>query len=365
MKWLTISVVLIAFMALSAGSSGAKVTGICNTCHTMHDSQNNAPMAQQYSSGSGGLISDADPNPCLLSFDCIGCHFSSSSSTIDAKNAPIVLNSMTPTSPLAGGNFYWSLSDNKKGHNVYGILAQESSPMNAPPGFKASATLPGGYGSGPAAWSTQLNCAGVYGCHGDRTKGSTSATVVQAMKGAHHVDDSSIDGTEVGKSYRFLRGVVGVELNTTSYKWEQTADSTHHNGYKGGASPGTTTSSISYFCGSCHGNFHGHTNLGGSAQVGSSSPWFRHPTDLSFSSVSAGYADSEYASYTTYSTTIPVALATPSTSTSTVDSSSMVICLSCHRAHGSPNYKMLRWDYKSTTLSTALGGCNVCHTAKS
>ncbi|NOZ26181.1 MAG: cytochrome c3 family protein, partial [Nitrospirae bacterium] len=41
-----------------------------------------------------------------------------------------------------------------------------------------------------------------------------------------------------------------------------------------------------------------------------------------------------------------------------------VICLSCHRAHGSPYFKMLRWDYRSTTLATALSGCNACHTSK-
>ncbi|MEW5948652.1 MAG: cytochrome c3 family protein [Thermodesulfobacteriota bacterium] len=361
----------IAYVILIISMSGlchAKVTGVCYNCHTMHNSQGGAAMAQEYSSGSGGLTGDTTPNPCLLSYDCVGCHFSSTANTIvsvGSSNIPIVLNSTAPASPLAGGNFYWLVNTGDKyGHNVYGIKTQEGSPMDAPPGFTAGAGTPSGYGSGPASWATQLNCAGVYGCHGDRTQGATAATVVEAMKGGHHADDSAIDGTSTGKSYRFLRGVNGVELNAAGYKWEQTADSTHHNGYKGGATPGTTTDGISYLCGSCHGNFHGHANLGGSTQVGSSSPWFRHPTDFAFSGVEGGYAGSEYDDYTSYSTTTPVALSTPSTSTSTVDSTSMVICLSCHRAHGSPNYKMIRWDYKSATLSTALSGCNVCHTSK-
>ncbi|MEW6328188.1 MAG: cytochrome c3 family protein [Thermodesulfobacteriota bacterium] len=363
MKKILFSMVFIFLTIAMPGFSQAKVTGACYNCHTMHNSQGGTAMAQQYSSGTGGLAGDSTPNPCLLSYDCVGCHFSSTANTI-VTNTPVVLNSTTPASPLAGGNFYWSLSDNKKGHNVYGITAQEASPMNAPPGFKASASLPSGYGTGPASWAIQLNCAGMYGCHGDRTKGSTADTVVEAMKGGHHADDSTINGTSVGTSYRFLRGVNGVELNAASYEWEQTADSTHHNGYKGGATPSTTTDSISYLCGTCHGNFHGHTNLGSTTQVGSASPWFRHPTDFAFSGVRGGYTGSEYDDYISYSTTAPVALSTPSTSNSTVDSTSMVICLSCHRAHGSPYYKMIRWDYKSTTLSTALSGCNVCHTSK-
>ncbi|HED01259.1 MAG TPA: hypothetical protein ENN18_12970 [Proteobacteria bacterium] len=363
MKKIILTSAFIVFTIALSGLSHAKVTGVCYNCHTMHNSQGGAAMAYQLKATLDGFEADQTPNPCLLTYDCIGCHFSSTANTI-VSNTPIVLNSTAPASPLAGGNFYWSLSDNKKGHNVYGITAQEGSPMDAPPGFKASASLPSSYGTGPASWATQLNCAGVYGCHGDRTQGATAATVVEAMRGSHHTDDSAIDGTSTGKSYRFLRGVNGVELNAAGYKWEQTANSTNHNGYKGGATPGTTTDSISYLCGSCHGNFHGHGNLGGSSEVGSSSPWFRHPSDLAFSGVGGGYGGSEYAAYTSYSTTAPVALSTPSTSTSTVDSGSMVICLSCHRAHGSPYYKMLRWDYKSATLSTALSGCNVCHTSK-
>jgi predicted CXXCH cytochrome family protein len=43
----------------------------------------------------------------------------------------------------------------------------------------------------------------------------------------------------------------------------------------------------------------------------------------------------------------------------------VIMCLSCHRAHGSPYYKMMRWDYTSTNLLDVLSGCIVCHTSKS
>jgi predicted CXXCH cytochrome family protein len=38
----------------------------------------------------------------------------------------------------------------------------------------------------------------------------------------------------------------------------------------------------------------------------------------------------------------------------------IVTCISCHRAHGSPYYKLLRWDYAGS-IST---GCAYCHTSK-
>jgi len=43
-----------------------------------------------------------------------------------------------------------------------------------------------------------------------------------------------------------------------------------------------------------------------------------------------------------------------------------VMCLSCHRAHGSPYLDMLRWDYNTMIAadSTKSGGCFICHTNK-
>ncbi|MBI4843227.1 MAG: hypothetical protein HY809_02740 [Nitrospirae bacterium] len=95
--------------------------------------------------------------------------------------------------------------------------------------------------------------------------------------------------------------------------------------------------------------------------MGSASPWLRHPTDMVLP------ASGEYNSYTNYDLLAPVARADPDSvadTTRAYPGTDIVMCLSCHRAHASPYYKMLRWDYKSTVLSTALSGCNVCHTSK-
>jgi hypothetical protein len=349
-----------------AFSLEAKVTGNCNYCHTMHNSQNGQPMAKSYASG--GLVDNPRPNEALLLNDCIGCHFNLGTTTIDSHGTPIVLNTSAPGSPLAGGNFY-HVADGlggtyNTGHNVKGISAQENSPMDIPPGFLSGVTLPNG-GTGPGSWSQQLTCAGTYGCHGNRT----ITDEIRAVFGGHHGNintNSSSPADAVYNSYRFLFGIKGAEDND----WEQTVGTNDHNGYQGDSLYGIDNT-ISYLCGECHGNFHANTNLGGTGNVGDSTPWLRHPTDFAFSGVRDGsYAGSEYSQYNTPNTNIynivaPVAETNPTTNNSTVSSGSIVMCLSCHRAHASPFYfKMMRWDYKSSTLSEALSGCNICHTSK-
>jgi hypothetical protein len=346
---------------LFAAELEAKVTGACSNCHTMHNSQGGQAMAQDYSSG--GLVEDPTPNAALLISSCVGCHFNSGTTTITADNTPIVLNAQDPgASALAGGNFYYSATGlgatNNKGHNVKNISAQESSPMDVPPGFKASVTLPNS-GTGPASWSLQLTCAGTYGCHGDRG----IADEVKSIFGAHHQNiniDSSSTADKVYNSYRFLYGIKGAEDSD----WEKTVSSTDHNGYQGNSAYGSLNT-ISYLCGECHGNYHANANLGGTGAVGDSTPWRRHPSDFAFSGVrDNNYTGSEYALYTTYDVIAPVAESSPSTTNSVVNSGSIVMCLSCHRAHASAHFKMMRWDYKGWPGNFEDNYCAMCHTSK-
>ena len=369
MKRSLIFILSIFFTIVLSSHVNAKVTGLCSNCHTMHNSQGGAPVAVEYR----GSATTIDPQSSLVKYNCHGCHISTATNTICSDGTPIVYNiNASYANPLAGGNFYEMKAeiDDTKGHNVEGVTLRTDI---APPGFTPSARptgfTQGGTGWGPSpSWSagTQVTCAGEYGCHGDRSSGYDGW---QAVKGGHHGDDTTIDGTTVAKSYRFLAGIEGVELNTTDYKWEQQANSTHHNGYQG-ASTYDDDNTISYLCGECHGNYHGHADLGDTDEVGGSTPWLRHPADFAFSGVRDGnYTGSEYAEYNTpntdvYSTLAPVAETSPSTTTPTVTSASIVMCLSCHRAHGSPYYKLMRWEYDSTSLATSLEGCWVCHTSK-
>ena len=104
----------------------------------------------------------------------------------------------------------------------------------------------------------------------------------------------------------------------------------------------------------CHGDFHGQ-ETGGS--------WLGHPADTVLP------AEGEYASYTSYDPTVPVARPVLTGVSATVTpGTDMVMCLSCHVAHGSPYNDMLRWDYNDMTTGTtgagAGNGCFKCHTEK-
>jgi len=356
MKKLSAAIVMLLVIAM-AQVCRAGVEGFCSNCHTMHNSQEGAPMAVGGSDAgweNGALTGDPDahPNVTLLIADCIGCHTSGAANTIvnvEGTRIPIVYNIPIPQDPLAGGNFHdvLTLNGDVKGHNVLGI---------AGPDATLGLTPPGGI-----AMDSQLTCAGLYGCHGDRTV----ADELGAIKTAHHTNDSGgIDGSSVGLSYRFLNGILGIEDGD----WEQDNDNTSHNEYQGSANLSSNT--MSYLCAACHGQFHTWHWQGGASEVGTASPWLRHPTDIVLP------ADGEYQYYNggaggitpaPYSMLTPLArpeltsIPDPSMITPGTD---IVMCLSCHRAHATPYDAVLRWDYKSTTLSDAFSGCGNCHTSK-
>jgi hypothetical protein len=253
---------------------------------------------------------------------------------------------------LAGGNFYWVISDDTKGHN---ILSSDHNLTKAPGDTDKS------------------NC-GTNSCHANLDRVVSGAgSGLDGKQGCekchlapkHHANDHEylvgglVTSAEQGW-YRFLSGHSdGEGLGVEGYEdgdWEETVASNDHNEYLGnqlaGGSGFVLGNTTTAFCTGCHGRF--HTNQG------SKSPWLRHPSDAVLP------VSGEYSSYTTYNPIVPVARPSlPSSPSSTVSpGTDMVMCLSCHRAHASPYFKMMRWDYKSSTLSEALSGCNVCHTSK-
>lgn len=350
---------IFAIYCLLPTDVNAKAKGRCKDCHSMHYSKEGSEVT--YASRQG-------PFPSMTIGGCLGCHGQNPSGARNIivqgrMRIPQIIHAMG-NGDLAGGNYYYVADgynpDYSKGHNVRGISLQKTPPMNIPPGFLESVTIPGG--SGPSSWPSfrQLACAGTYGCHGNRTIEDEFG----AMHGAHHEDDSAIDGSTVGKSYRFLFGIAGKEHKD----WEYLAAADNHNGYKGDQTH-DSMSTISYLCGECHGKFHPHPNLGGSSEVGHAynSLWRRHPSDISFAGVHGGYIGSEYQGYVQYNLESPVAYQNPAGNEATVDVDSIIMCLSCHRAHASPYPDILRWDYsKAEAGGGDTGkGCLVCHTKKS
>ena len=376
-------VMIISLFLCGGGISNAAISGVCSNCHTMHNSQDGAGEVETYSSGTlttGGTT----PQDQLLKASCIACHTGTSGAT-NSHDAPIVLHTVNPGGQgagktLAGGDFYWvadglgNLGDaDSKGHNVAGISGRDESIEDyyTPPGFDSGAT-PGALSDGTigSSWNStnQLTCAGTYGCHGNHTDDDADS----AISGAHHGNTNGTstraeNPTTVGSSYRFLGGINGLEYS--EWNWDET--SVKHNEYYGvnGNATYTDQRTISYSCAQCHGNFHKD------AGTGTSSPWIRHPTDI----VLPTTADKEYQYYNPdggnlYSVEAPVARGivptTGSGSTVTIGGTgadgAIVMCLSCHRAHGSPEPDILRWAYNGMTAGIGENdtGCFTCHTTK-
>jgi len=351
MKFILLILSIIICLLLSPSFIFARVSGVCSNCHTMHYSQ--TPQPTEW--GTSG------PYRALLVNDCVGCH---TGTNTGSNTTPYVFSSTAPTygttgtegDTLAGGNFYWVANgSDTAGHNVAGICSADAT-LSTPPGF--TSTYPDaenntvGGGTWPAG--QQVTCAGTYGCHGHHN----TTDQLLAIYGAHHTNDSTIDGNSVGSSYRFLIGILGKEDSD----WEYQPTSTAHNQYYGidradGGFPDNRT--ISYLCAECHGFYHNNSGTGGSH------PWLRHPTDYDMGNTGT---NSEYRDYPgdgshTYSVIAPVASSDISTVISTVTfaNDTIVTCISCHRAHGTPYFKIIRWNYQGSSTG---GNCSICHTTK-
>ena len=308
--------------------------------------------------------------------------------------APIVYNTSAPNygdsynmvnQGLAGGNFYWVKTDDTKGHNVFfgegdGNLSEAPGNTRSCSSWKDSCHQNlhntfdvdggGGGGDGHASLKGRFGCTG---CHMVSNDG--------ALSGFHHADDTAdavVDNSPAGQGwYRFLsghksgnsEGVEGIEDSN----WQKNPSSSVHNEYLGKYEVGgndsggngsknwsLTNHTMTAFCCGCHGRFHVQESSG---------QWIRHPSDAVIKN-EGEYAYAFGAGGTGIGAYDPIApVARPSLSavstTVTLDTD-MVMCLSCHRPHGSPYPDMLRWDYDTMIAGGGPNdnGCFICHTSK-
>ncbi len=370
----TTSCVIFLAGVLWCATAAGSIQGACSDCHTMHNSQDNAPM---------NFDDSATPNDNLTRGTCYGCHAQGGASAIEMygiSRIPQVLH--TGATDLAGGNFAYitglkgSGAADSKGHNISDLTGTDSTLYGPPGGIRQFYHDDGG-----TVNTDNLGCAGTNGCHGYRYAADSRP---EGITGAHHTNaDGQLDNpTEPGNSYRFLMGVKGFE----SDDWQEYASAGDHNEYfgldvpiqlgcsgsaalschaSGGGGIQPPDGSMSQYCATCHGNFH---TLATSSSDGvgtvAESPFIRHPTDLSLP------ATGEYASYTVYDLSAPVArLVVPAAAASSVvPGSDAVMCLSCHVSHASNFPDMLRWDYTTMVANNAGAaagtGCFVCHSTK-
>ena len=364
---ITPKIVLIGFLFIVLSFSGgttawAAIPNKGIQCSACHGGGSDKPLLPQYQGNQG----------------CVNCHSSDTSSTtydIDVGSGktvtvPVVYytGASAPTEYLAGGNFWWlAQGEDDKGHNVF-----ENNPDDK------HALAPG---AAVGCYSVtgmchqnihQTNTLGMPGLIG--RQGCTKCHMVEddfgsfPPRGYHHADDSNpVVGSDVGDTDGYFRylighqgglgyGVCGIEDSG----WQANTAPGIHNEYLGFSGSKTAVGGLSVlghtmtgFCTGCHGNFHVEQSGGN---------WVRHPSD---SVLPDETPDSEYEAYTQYNPEAPVSR--PSLTGWTVPSSTvtagtdMSMCLSCHRAHGSPYPHMLRWD---PTDTAANGSCATCHTRK-
>ena len=375
-----VGIIVVAFLMVFGSPAMAKVHGACSNCHTMHSSQSPAPSEWTEKGWSAGTTMGA-----LLVSGCVSCHTAPAGKQNDGSNdipyvdqtdTPSYGNTGTEGDTLAGGSFYWVRNgpsdcpdgtSDCKGHNVDGISGADNK-LQTPPGFDNSHPDSEGNTVGGGTWPSgkQVTCAGKFGCHGHHDTEDQFA----AIRTAHHADDSTIDGNTVGTSYRMLLGIIGIECNSDSHKWEYQPTQSIHNQYYGvdGNTAGSDKRTISYLCAECHGVFHSDT--------GGSSPWLRHPTDFDMGRATG----TEYANYNQgtgtnnpYSVVAPVAShdlsqgVLSSVNPGSADGTAIVTCISCHRAHGTLYPDLLRWNYSDMNAGqdeTPNEGCFICHTTK-
>jgi len=347
LKGIILSILSLSIVALlSPLNIHAAVEGDCEACHALYP----------------GMMEETEPGKpsqyALKNVLCVNCHSNSTHNTIKelgGAKVPVVYNTVTPRSPLAGGNFHYVAKDfgDRRGHNVDGIASIDAKFKGAAPGYERTYD-PSGIGYNH---KKPLACAGSNGCHGNRNIEDPFASIF----GSHHADDSVIDGLTTEGSYRFLKntdkvkGVLGLEDS----EWNQNSSPEKHNEY----SP-----SIDLLCANCHGYFHDRTT------TGKASPWFRHPTGVvlpksgEYSSYNPGILPpADAPGIRVYNPDAPVGrIKVPGAPVAEVTpGEDTVLCLSCHVAHGSPYESLLRWDYESIFAGEGgNGGCFICHTSK-
>jgi len=363
------------------------VTGPCSNCHIMHNSQDSS------------MVDPDGPNDKLLTTDCLGCHSSSGGSeAVSSIGAPIVYNTAAPTygnkykdgpnQGLAGGNFYFveHVADNR-GHNVfvdnpddvldYAPLNRSRFCTGEPGGCHASLNqvctgnhfpeLTGVQGCTKCHMTARRNIDNVpYGNQWHHHPQSTGryAGIYWSNEPHGWVKNWYRHVSTPHQGYRNV-GAVGYE----DPDWELTSSASDHNDYREAPPSGGAyckSYSVSGFCGGCHQNFC-------EAAPDENDQFHRHPAYNVVIPDSGEYANAFGAEHA-YDPLVPVGQAISNQYPGDQDPKATVelgadkiMCLSCHRAHGSPYPDMLRWDYDEMQAGGGGGdgeGCFKCHTNK-
>lgn len=374
------SKILVAAAMLTLAASGSALAfhdggvATCDGCHTMHNSQGGAQMTKN-------ALATGTTNAYLLqgsddSSTCLVCHGRAPAGSGYKVLDPAAAAGAAPANFTPGGDFGWLKKDytwtlpragsskgERKGHNVvandYGLVADAT-----------LTTAPGG--TYPAA---SLGCQSCHDPHGKTRIIDAAGTMATSALGTSvlPIGDSGSygampDANQAVGVYRLLGGLgyapksyatspfaadAPIAIAPSTYNRAETVTDTRVAYGKG----------MSEWCANCHQGLHNDaypTNL-------------RHPAGNAalMTNVLANYAayvksgDLTGTNATAYSSLVPYEEGTADraalvlhakndgTATAGPDSTSNVMCLSCHRAHASGWDSMSRWNNKAEFLTVA------------
>ena len=389
MKGLKLGLVIMAAAILTIGLGGMAYAfhdggvAYCEGCHTMHNSLGGQRMyrAAAQSSGPQGVVGTT--NQYLLqgtdqSSTCLMCHSGPTLSSYHVMTWPAPAAGVGPANYTPGGDFAWLLKTYTwprgtspgqiKGHNVvaadFGLVADTRFPIGAP-GAGSSAAYPTG----------SLGCQSCHDPHGRYRIIDANGTVALPAIGSSvlPIDGSGSTGAMPGTDYavgvyRLLGGKgyypksVGatyafssaydppIAVSPSSYNRMETSNDTRV----------AYGSGMSQWCSNCHGGFHNETYP----------TTLRHPSGQKLTTdVIANYnaykksgdltgdVNSSYTSLvpfeegTTDRTLLTSHAVIDGSKKGGADTKSVVMCLTCHRAHASSWDSSTRWNVKATFLT--------------
>jgi predicted CXXCH cytochrome family protein len=272
--------------------------GACNGCHLMHE--DTVALNGQL------LLAESPSDLCLV------CH---------AEGFGAVLGSdpLSPPPEKGGGNFTYLFEDNLNDAAdglTNPILGEAAGHSIVAVGHGLSADSRYAFAPGGSFPSDQLGCTSCHDPHGNDH--------FRMLNGIGSVQDGVATFTNQPPVAKGIDATTGVESQTS------------HTAY---------VATMSTWCGNCHGNNYHQTPATGSS--------FRHPSSRALGSS----ASQQYNRYngdasptggspaTAYLPEVPFQDSNMTTATTAgPTASSRIMCLSCHRAHGSSAPAALRWD---------------------
>jgi hypothetical protein len=327
---------------------------VCMACHTMHASENGSNTGVTPANGfaaapPAGVTAGGNPKLLLQSGVtdlCLACHSEGGSAatfTDPSGDLPPHVMSLGGSQAIAlPGGDYWSSNEihtgdagaGGRGHNPYYSDALTTSSVILPDGNLADDLLP----PGGSTTLTKWDCGS---CHAP-----------------HHGDESLFYGTAA--SFRMLwskpagQGAADVEFIAEGADLTDDESDTNHTAYQ---------DNTSAWCGQCHGTFHSDAGNG-----------LIHPSDDGLDGTSGIYllynGNPSPDGTAAYSYLVPIERTIATTGDFDAVSTDLVVCMSCHRAHGASTNPGLpaenvdarnitRWDME--TASGSGTGCNKCH----